>query len=330
MLQRPEEGRSVLKRALWVDPLLVIARFKDAEFTLFESDVKASEQKILQVLELDPNFVPALQRYGLYLWLIYGKLAEAIQIIEHAIALDPDNSRLRQQAMTVYLDLGDVVAARDVAGGTPQNVRTASLLLMYEGDWRRAGLAAYDEAGWTNDNDFCQNWLADEAIRDYAMKTGELNRAITFIKSKYFFADAPAAHLDVCSKGAAVHLSQLLAAAGQTDDALALRRDASSWNDANEAKFLGDSRRLRAEVLLLDGKQDAALAELAESFRLGFYALWWYTIKYDPLWLPLHGDARFQAIAADVRRYVDAQRSELEALRRQGAVPRRGDPAAAH
>jgi hypothetical protein len=48
------------------------------------------------------------------------------------------------------------------------------------------------------------------------------------------------------------------------------------------------------------------------------------------LWLPLHGDARFQAIAADVRRYVDAQRSELEALRRQGAVPRRADPAAAH
>jgi hypothetical protein len=48
------------------------------------------------------------------------------------------------------------------------------------------------------------------------------------------------------------------------------------------------------------------------------------------LWLPLHGDPRFQAIAADVRRYVDAQRSELETLRRQGAVPRRADPAAAH
>ena len=103
-----------------------------------------------------------------------------------------------------------------------------------------------------------------------------------------------------------------------------------AWNDANESKYLGGSRRLRAGVLLLDGKPDAALAELAESFRSGFYAYWWYTINYDPLWLPLHGDVRFQAIAADVRRYVDAQRSELEALRRHGAVPRRGDPAAAH
>ena len=76
--------------------------------------------------------------------------------------------------------------------------------------------------------------------------------------------------------------------------------------------------------------QDAALAELAESFRAGYYARWWYTLNYDPLWLPLHRDARFQAIAADVRRYVDAQRGQLEALRRQGAVPRREEPAAAH
>ena len=61
-------------------------------FSLDDSGAKASEQKTLQVLELDPNFVPALQRYGTFRWLIDGKLAEAIQIIEHAIALDPNNS----------------------------------------------------------------------------------------------------------------------------------------------------------------------------------------------------------------------------------------------
>jgi hypothetical protein len=211
----------------------------------------------------------------------------------------------------------------------PPSARAVGLLSMYDGDWRRAGLSAYDEEGWTRDYDACEFWQR-EALRDYALKTGELNRAITFIKSKYYLADAPAAHLEVCNKGVAVYLSQLLAAAGQTEQAAALRRAASSWNDANEAKYLGDSRRIRAGVLLLDGKPDAALVELAESFRSGFYVQWWYTINYDPLWLPLHGDARFQAIAADVRRYVDAQRSQLEALRRQGTVPRRGNPAAAH
>jgi TolB-like protein/DNA-binding winged helix-turn-helix (wHTH) protein/Tfp pilus assembly protein PilF len=325
----PEEGRSILKRALWVDPLSASARYTDALFTLEESGVKASEQKTLEVLELDPNFVPALQRYGVFRWLFDGQLAEAIQIIEHAIALDPNNSWLRQHAVAVYLDLGDVTAARDVAGGTRQNVRTAGLLLMHEGDWRRAGLAAYDEAGWTSDVDYCQNWLAGEAIRDYALKTGELSQAIAFIKLKYFMG-APEANLEPCDFRPAVYLSQLMAAAGQGEQALALRRAAASWLDANATKFFTGAGRLRALVLLLDGKQDAALTELTDSFRSGSYMTWWYTLKYDPLWLPLHGDPRFQAIAADVRRYVDAQRSELEALRRQGAVPRRGESAAAH
>jgi hypothetical protein len=298
-------------------------------FSLDDSGAEA-EQKTLQVLELDPNFVPALLYYGTFRWLLDGKLAEAIQVVEHAIALDPNNPQLRQTAVLMYLDLGDLKAARDVAAGTPQSARTSGPLWMHEGDWRRAGLAAYDTTGWTSDDDYCQNWLAGDAIRDYALKTGEWSPAIAFIKQKYYFGDAPAAHLDYCNCRAAVFLSQLMAAAGQADQALALRRAASTWNDANANKVLGGARRLRALVLLLDGKPDVALAELAESFRSGEYALWWYTIEHDPMWRPLHGDARFQAIAAYVRRYVDGQRSQLEALRGHGDVPRRGDPATAH
>ena len=330
--ERPEEARSVLRRALWVDPMSPIAHFTDAEFSFLETGVKVAEKKTLQALELDPNFVPALQRYGQYRWVVDGKLAEAIQIIEHAIALDPKNSFLLYLAMAMYLDLGDAEAARAVIAGMPPGPPEVGLLAMHEGDWRRAGLSAYDEAGWTYDsinNHACEFWQG-AALRDYALKTGGLGRAIAYIKLKFYFGDAPADHLDVCTFGAAVYLSQLLAAGGQADQALALRRAVSSWNDANEAKYLADSHGVRAAVLLLDGKQDAALAELAESFHSGFYVQWWYTINYDSLWLPLHGDRRFQAIAADVRRYVDAQRGELEALRRNGLVPPRGLPAASH
>ena len=330
ILERREEGRNVLKRALWVDPISPSARYTDSVFTLEESGVKASEQKTLQALEIDPNFVPALQRYGWFRWAFDGKLAEAIQIIEHGIALDPNNPWLRYAAVEVYLDLGEVGAAGDVAAGTPQSPRTTGLLSMHEGDWRRAGLDAYDEASWTSDDDTCKNLLASAAIRDYALKTGDLSRAIAFIKLKYYLGDDPATHLEVCNFNAVVHLSQLMAAAGQAEQAVALRRAASLWLDANAAKYFTGAGRQRAGLLLLDGKPDAALAEVADAFRSGIYANWWYTIEYDPLWLPLHGDPRFQAIAADVRRYVDGQRSELETLRRQGAVPRRADPVAAH
>ncbi len=79
-LQRPEEGKSVLKRALWVDPMSPSAHYADAGFSLSDSGAKTWEQKTLQVLELDPNFVPALLWYGWIRWQIEGKLAEAIQI----------------------------------------------------------------------------------------------------------------------------------------------------------------------------------------------------------------------------------------------------------
>ncbi len=329
ILERPDEGRWVLKRALWVDPMSPSARFTDAEFSLDDSGVKISEQKNLQVLELDPNFVPALQRYGRLRWLIDGKLAEAIQIMEHGIALDPENLWLRHAAMAVYLDLGDAQAARALVAGTAPSPREVGLQAMYEGDWRRAGLSAYDETGWSSDSDYCELWQG-EALRDYALRTAEFDRAIAFIKQKFFLGGAPAQHLEVCNDSAAVYLSELLAASGQPQQAIALRRAAASWNDANGAKYLGGLRRLRARVLLLDGKPDAALAELAESFRSGSYAYWWYTLNHDPLWLPLHGDTRFQVIAGDVRRYVDAERSQLEALRRHGDVPRRKDPAGAN
>ena len=43
--------------------------------------------------------------------------------------------------------------------------------------------------------------------------------------------------------------------------------------DANATKYFTGDGRLRALVLLLDGKQDAALVELADSFRSGSYAI---------------------------------------------------------
>jgi TolB-like protein/DNA-binding winged helix-turn-helix (wHTH) protein len=329
VLARPEESRSVLKRALWVDPMSPGAHFTDSEFSWDDSGIRVSQKKLRQVLELDPNFVPALHRYGQTIYVVDGKLAEAIQIIEHAIALDPKNSWLRHRAMAVYLDLGDVPAARAVVASIPQSAGDLGLLSMYEDDWRRAGLAAYDEESWARSDDVCEVWQS-RALRDYALKTGELRRAISFIKSKYWFGDSAAANFFACNCAAAVHLSQLFAAAGQAEQAAALRRAVSSWIDANEAKYLGEVPRAHAESLLLDGKPDAALAQLAEAFRSGFYVQWRYTIDHDPFWKPLHGDARFQAIAADVRRYINEQRSQLEALRQQGVVPRRTDPLAAH
>ena len=320
-LDRYEEGMLILQSALRIDPMSPRAHFLAAVKSSKGAGPEVIEQKMLEVLELDPNFVPALQRYAKLHWFFRGALAEAVHITERAVALDPANPQLRNLAMAIYLDLDDVPAARDVAAGTVKSAAAARLLLsLHAGDWRSAGLAATDKVGWEVGGGF-ENWGAGEALRDYAFKSGELNHGIVLMQANYGLHREAWSDLGLFNFRQAVYLSQLLAAQGQVQQALELRHAAAAWNDANEAKF-GHvyARRTRAAILLLDGKTDAALAELAESFRSKDYVQWWYTIEYDPLWLPLHGDRRFQAIAetcgamsmrsaANLRRCVGAARS---------------------
>ena len=324
------EGDSarVLQRALEIDPMAPLAQFKAAVWSSEDATSKTQvvERKVLEVLEKDPNFVPALSRYGKYRWLFDGKIAEGIQFEEHAIAQDPTNPWIRHTAMAMYLDIGDEAAARDVAAGTPKSAQTARLMLaLHAGDWRAAGLAGFDKTVWEYNGDL--DWGAPDALRDYAIKGHELDRTIQFMRDKYNLRGDVSGKLALDNFRAAVFLSQLLAASGQVQEALDMRRAAAAWNDANQAK-LGTvyALRLRAAVLMLDGKQDAALIELADSFKKADYENWWYTLILDPLWTPLHEDPRFRIISADVQRYIAAQREQLETLRRAGEVPRRGNP----
>jgi TolB-like protein/DNA-binding winged helix-turn-helix (wHTH) protein len=316
----------VLQKALWVDPMSPRAHFVSAIRLLDVAGPAVVEQRMLGVLELDPNFVPALQRYGKYRWELHGELAAGVQIIEHAIALDPGNPWLRHTAAAMYLDLDDPVAANDVAAGTPQSAVSARLLMaLYRGDWRAAGLAARDPAGWAYSR--YENWGAGEALRDYALRTGELQPGIDFLGEKYGLTTAPAKQLELDNFRQAVYYAQLLAAQGHAQEAVALRRAVTAWNDANQNRY-GPlyARRTRATLLLLDGQQDAALDELAGSFQSRDYLNWWYTLRTDPIWIPLHALPRFQAIAAEVAHYVEQQRVLLAALRHDGAVPTRPEP----
>jgi TolB-like protein/DNA-binding winged helix-turn-helix (wHTH) protein len=327
----PRDSARVLQRALQIDPMSTQALFKAAVWSTEEATSKTQvvEQKVLEVLEKDPNFVPALSRYGKYRWLFDGQIAEGIQFEEHAIALDPTNPWIRYTAMAMYLDIGDEAAAREVAAGTPKSAQAARLMLaLHAGDWRAAGLAGFDKTVWEYNG--AVDWGAPEALRDYAMQAPELERVIQFMQDKYNLRGDVSGKLTLDNFRAAVFLSQLLAASGKVQEGLNMRRAAAVWNDANEPK-LGTvyALRLRADILMLDGKQDAALIELADSFKKADYENWWYALTLDPLWMPLHEDPRFRAIGADVQRHIAAQGAQLEALRRDGQVPRRGNPAPA-
>jgi TolB-like protein/DNA-binding winged helix-turn-helix (wHTH) protein len=321
---REQEGRRMLDRALWIDPLSPRARFRKVMVDFNQLGGFGVEQKMLEVLEVDPDFHPALQRYGKYRWILHGLLAESIQVMEHAIAVDPQNPWTRFTAMAIYLDLGDEAAARDVAAGSPFSERSSQLLLsLYRGEWRRAGLEAFSPTGWSF-GEF-ESWGAPEALRDYALRTGEIDRAAKVMESRYGLPPGPQqVRINLMNFRIAAMLAELRDAQARKTEGDQLRTAAAAWNDANEAKYSSlYAKRMRARLWLLDGQPDAALQELSASFRAGDYVQWWYTLEHDPAWLSVHDDPRFRAIDAQVREYVRKQSAEVEELRRRGEIPRR-------
>jgi TolB-like protein/DNA-binding winged helix-turn-helix (wHTH) protein len=321
---RDEEGRRMLDLALWIDPLSPRARFRRVMVDMDRLGASGLEQELLKVLEVDPNYYPALQRYGKYRWILHGRLAEAIQIMEQAIAIDPGNPWTRFTASAIYLDLGDEPAARDVAAGSPVSERSSQLLFaLYRGDWRRAGMEAYLPPAWAFG--LFESWGAPEALHDYALRTGDIDRAAEFMEREYALQPGPGLIVGLDNFREAAMLADLLDAQSRKTEAAQLRSVAAAWNDANEAKWSSlYAKRLRARLWLLAGQRDAALQELAASFRAGDYVQWWYTLERDPAWAAAHGDPRFRTIDADVRAYVAKQRAAVEDLRRHGEIPRRG------
>jgi len=323
--RRYDEATRVLDRAMQVDPLSPRLHFRLAIRDFARNGIQYRESGLKHVLELDPDYQPALQRYAKARWMLHGELAEAAQIMEHAVELDPDNPWSRHTLVAIYLDLGDEAAAREVAGGSESSRKTEQLLLaMYRGDWKAAGEVAYSQAG-VEYNVF-ESWGLPETIRDQAMKTGEYRRAIEFLERRYGLAgDTPV--LDIRNFRPATCVAQLLRASGDEARAQALLYRLPAAIDASIPRFGSVlALRTKASVQLLAGEREAALRTLGDSFAASDLMQWWYTLNRDPLWKPLHDDPVFIAIAAQVRGRVARERAVLEDLRRSGRIAIRGNP----
>jgi DNA-binding winged helix-turn-helix (wHTH) protein len=319
----PTEGRAVLDRALLVDPLSARAYFIKAALT--ESAAEA-EQMLLAALEIDAQFTAALTQLSL-MRAVQGEFAEGAMLAERAIAVDPANpwSQSRQSAYNRYLELGDLTAARDVVAGSSAAGLAPFQVFQYLGDWRAAGEAVYDVPEQLRSA--FNNSLAAEAVRDLAFRTGDFPRAVRFIDSGGLGIAAPG-KLNPVTASSAVPLAHVLRANGQRGESEKLLDDTLAWvnrqpDPTQDCMLWWPRRRVHADALALQGHSDAALAELAEAFRAGERADWWYTIERDPVWDSMRSAPRFQAIAAEARAHAAAQRALLEDMRRKGEVPYR-------
>lgn len=320
-MDRRDEAKAWLERALQIDPLWPRARFRYAQRN-FASVGSAIEQQNLRTLELDPNYYPALQRQAKYRWQMHGDVARAISVIERAIASDPENPWGLHTAAAFYLDINEPESAeRVVRGNAVAEASTRALREQYRGDWRAAGEAALREGSFTFGA--AERWGVPRALRDYALQGQQTDRIVQLLSQRYRLPLDAKWELGTFNFREGQLLAHLLLAQGRREEAMRRFDEVIAWIDANA--FMGPvyNLRTRAEALALKGEADAALLQLAESFEKKDYTHWWYTLQYDPTWDVLRSDPRFVKIAADVRAHVDAEAQLLARQRQEGSVPDR-------
>ena len=301
-----------LKRALLLDPLWPRARFRAAQRS-FPDVGAAVEQQNLKTLELDPNYYPALQRRAKYQWQQHGEIAQAIMVIERAIASDPENPWGLHTAIPFYLDLNQPGKADELAGrNAVAMASTRALRAQYAGDWRTAGDAALAEGSFVFAR--AERWGVAAALRDHALRTREFGKVIELLAKRYDLPMDKDWKLTAFNFREGQLLAHLLLAQGKHEEAFRRLDAVIAWIDANA--FMGPIYNLRtkAQALALKGETDAALDILAQSFREKDYTQWWYTVRLDPTWDRLRDDSRFVAIVEAVRAHIGVESAQLEKL----------------
>jgi tetratricopeptide (TPR) repeat protein len=194
---------------------------------------------------------------------------------------------------------------------------------MYQGDVARAASLAVH-----CDRSSCPFSLDEsvaEAIRDQAMRAGKYSEALNLFKS----VAVPDYYAENIVRFRVVY-AHLVALAGNAKES---REMAASLlkllDDTDRAGSVEDwLARDRAAVYALLGDNDGALKELETSQRQNQFTRWWYTGELDPIFKPLHGNPRFQALVANARKHSDEQRALVDAMRKRGEIPLRPAPAA--
>lgn len=272
-------------------------------------------------LATDPLNYPLVLFYARSRWFLHGETADAIERIERVIANDPQQPTGPNTAIALYLDAGDPAAAGAIAATTPATRNASRILLaQYRGDWRAAGSAALS-AGRFPFNVY-QTWNWPQAVRDYALQTGQYDKAAQAIAARYGFDLKNPRTLGPPQVISAPALAQILIAKGEQVKANRLLAQTVQWIDTHPSYGMAYHMRARAEAMMLLGEPNEALSNLQAAFETGHDVRhWWYVVDRDPVWASVRTDPRFKAIADSCRQAAQVEREKLEYLRRTGKAP---------
>lgn len=343
---RRGEALELIDRARRIDPLSPSLCWRKAQLLLAtRSDVAGMEQLLHEALAIRPDFPTALRDLAMAKYMWHGDFAEAIRLMERAMAVDPDSHSTDGLTVALYLEVGDLPAAMDVLGDTPRPVNAGKETLvsipLYRHDIKQAADVARTvmrewlppaSSSKVISDDLRVHavhqelasfyWASANAIRDEAIVTGDFAPALDLIErtTLLFSGTSP-----MRNRGLVLTYAHILLLAGETRRG---RELLSSMLEHLDAEQIGRPEHIfaweRAAAFAMLGEDERALTELAASQQAGRFAGWSYTAEFDPIYSRVRSDPRFQALAARARTHIQQQRALLDEMRSKGEVPKRG------
>jgi TolB-like protein/DNA-binding winged helix-turn-helix (wHTH) protein/tetratricopeptide (TPR) repeat protein len=314
-LQRFDEALAAIDRARLVDPLRPRLHYIKGRMLAGVGIFEEAEALYLRALEIAPDYYPALLRLG-EIRSQQGQFAEAVRLGERAAAIESTVPWVPAALAELYLDNGEVDAARAVLGNQADDIQWSSLCMLEGKIERVAALAANSapEAVEPYEDEFLPF-----ALRDAALAPGRPAKPRQMLISRWERSRARPPSSEFWATRIA--FAQMELALGNRNEAQQLARALLQIDDPHAAQGIQYAKAYA--YVLLDDK-DAAIRALEQNVERGYLKRWWYTFDRD-LFLrsALGNDPRFQSLAARVRKHVASQRALLQQMRARGEVPDR-------
>jgi TolB-like protein len=328
---RRGEVLPLIVQAQRLDPLKPeYAVLKANFFLLGRGNLREANSALLDVVTRYPLYPPGLERLG-FVRRAEGNYAEAIMYEEQTLKLDPLQDHSRRLLIRDYVDIGDPVAARQVADQAPKRLPILRLnLLSAERNWHQAAELTYaaiadDTMGPASEPD------AVFALRMDAHRSHEFGRARAVFGRMsgvtWSAGGIPTLPPQMGFGYASVALADMLISSGERDRGQRLLRASLADMDyvahqleRGEIWYVID----RATALALLGDRNAALTALRKAVGAGYVSTW-SLIELDPAFDSLRADAEFQSLMHAIKAKAAHERQILAQMRADGRVPDRSE-----
>jgi TolB-like protein len=331
-----DQSMEYLQKSLALNPSLIDASNWLQNAYRTEGKIAESVRLLEQILDRDPLYRPAITNLD-FAYILTNRTDQSLALIERSKRFLPNDPRmvaaeaahylLSQQPVQAYplveqlfrsmpsdpgartvfsialMQLGDHERLAEIGFGWPKCVGLTRLKRVEEAAMVCSDVAADDlEEGLNKLFDFLVNsGREQELIRLVQDRWGDLDAFENDVPNRDGFAHQTMGHI--------ARAYQLLGDEGKYSDALQRFRASLDFQRANGAdNFLMEWAE--GYYFALAGDFDAALTHLERASTLGFkFDL--ETSAYWPVYKPLDGVPRFEALKADGQRRINAEREQL-------------------